>query len=376
MSSTGHHLTHAEYLAAGRFRVLDGLRAIAILLVFTAHPREAWWQALHGPTGVTLFFVLSGFLITTLLLREEARYGRVNFASFYVRRTFRIYPMFFGVFALYCVLVLVLGMQADRRDLFVENIPYILLFFPEHMNFFSPHDLIPPFNGAWSIGIEEKFYLVWPVIAFALLARFRQARIPILITVAAISLVAGLSPTLDFLSPYQHLAYGAIVAILLHRESTFTVAARLGRPPVLLAVVGTAIVLQFGTDRVLNWPVYGLHGVVLALVLAGLVTTKTRWVDWLKSRPMVFLAAISYVFYLVHNFVINGVEAVVPEHWGIAGALASAGLALALSVLVSWAIHRMYEEPLRKFGVRLSRRLEERRAARRDAPERLDSLAP
>ena len=89
-------MTHADYLTIRRFGVLDGLRAIAILLVFTAHQRGDLWPVFHGATGVTLFFVLSGYLITTLLLREEDRSGKVDFRSFYVRRTFRIYPMFLG----------------------------------------------------------------------------------------------------------------------------------------------------------------------------------------------------------------------------------------------------------------------------------------
>src|ERR1700712_1056926 len=105
-------MTHGEYLSVRRFGVLDGLRAIAILLVFTAHQRGDLFPVFHGATGVTLFFVLSGFLITTLLLREEDRFGKVNFASFYVRRTFRIYPMYVGIVVLYCVLILGLGMDA------------------------------------------------------------------------------------------------------------------------------------------------------------------------------------------------------------------------------------------------------------------------
>jgi peptidoglycan/LPS O-acetylase OafA/YrhL len=369
--------SHSDYLRVRRFQVLDGLRAIAILLVFTAHPRESWWQSFHGPTGVTLFFVLSGFLITTLLLREEERYGKVDFASFYVRRTFRIYPMFFGVFALYCILILVLGMQADRRDVFVENIPYILLFFPEHMNFFYPPDLVPPFNGAWSIGTEEKFYLVWPLLGFALLSRWKPARVPVLLAVAAISFVAGSLGPVNWLSPYQHLAFGALAAVLLHSPRTYAAAATMGRPPVLLGLAALVVMLQFGTTAVLEGPVYGLFGAVIALLLTGLVTTRSRGVNWLGSRVMVFLAAISYVFYLVHNFVINAVESVMPEGWGIAGALLSAATALVLSALVAWVIHRLYEEPLRKFGVRLSRSLEDRREARRvPAVASLDALAP
>jgi peptidoglycan/LPS O-acetylase OafA/YrhL len=370
-------MTHAEYLSIRRFGVLDGLRAIAILLVFTAHQRDGMWHALHGPTGVTLFFVLSGYLITTLLLREEDRFGKINFASFYVRRTFRIYPMFLGVIALYCVLILGLGMDAERRPLWVENLPYIV-WFPEHLPYFRTTDLYPAFSGAWSIGIEEKFYLVWPVLGFALVAKWKQARVPVLAVIAVASSMTGFVDELIFLAPYQHLAFGAIVAVLLHREHTYTAVAQLGRPRVLLAVTSVALVLQLATgiEVYIYGDLYGLHGLVIALVLAGLVTTRSPHVAWLSSGPMAFLAAISYTFYLIHGFPLNGVEMLVPEAWGLPGSLLSAAVALALSVYASWLIHRWFEEPLRQYGVRLSKRIEEKRAVRRDAPATLDRLAP
>ncbi|SOE00955.1 acyltransferase family protein [Blastococcus haudaquaticus] len=362
-------MTHAEYLLIRRFGVLDGLRAIAILLVFTAHLRGDLFAVLHGATGVTLFFVLSGYLITTLLLREEDRTGAVDFASFYVRRTFRIYPMFLGVIALYCVLILGLGMDAERRDLWVDNLPYVV-WFPEHLPYFRTTDAYPAFSGAWSIGIEEKFYLVWPVLGFLLLAAWKRARIPVLAVIAVASSVTGFSDDLVYLAPYQNLAFGAIVAVLLHRERTYAIVATLARPRNLLAVAVVAVVLQLatGTAVYIYGDLYGLHGLVIALVLAGLVTTHSRHVAWLSSRPMAFLAAISYTFYLIHGFFVNAVEMAVPEDWGRPGSLLSAALALGLAVYASWIVHRWFEEPLRLYGVALSKRMAERRAARRAAP--------
>jgi peptidoglycan/LPS O-acetylase OafA/YrhL len=369
-------MTHAEYLTTRRFGVLDGLRAIAILLVFTAHLRGDLWPVLHGATGVTLFFVLSGYLITTLLLREEARAGRVDFRAFYVRRTFRIYPLYLGVIALYCVLILGLGMEAARRGLWVENLPYIV-WFPEHLPYFRTTDVYPPFSGAWSIGIEEKFYLVWPVLGFALVAKWKRARVPVLASIAAASFVTGFFDDLVYLAPYQHLAFGAIAAVLLHRERTYAAVATLGRPPVLLAVASVALALQFttGTAVYIYGDLYGVHGLVLTLLLAGLVTTRSPGVAWLSSRPMAFLAAISYTFYLVHGFLVNGVEMIVPEEWGRPGSLLAAALALAVSIYVCWIVHRWYEEPLRKYGVHLSRRIDAARAVRPDAPAPMERVA-
>ena len=352
-------LTHTEYLGVSRFKVLDGLRAIAILLVFVSHPAYPHvWERFHGASGVTLFFVLSGFLITTLLLREETRDGRPSFTSFYIRRIFRIYPMFFAVFLFYVVLILVLGMQASRRDLFVENIPYTIFLFPEHMIFFASGDAFAPFVGAWSIGIEEKFYLVWPFLGFVLLANVRRARVPVLAALAVTFFVVGLTvPSLSYLEPYQHLAYGALVAVLLHEGRSYRWLSGLGRPPVLLAIATVVVIVQFSSDQIHPMgDLYGVSGELYTLLLAGVVTTGSTWVRWLGSRPLVFIAAISYVLYLIHNFFINAAEAVVPIEWGFAGSLLSTSAAFALAVPASYLVHRFFEEPLRKYGVTLSRR--------------------
>jgi peptidoglycan/LPS O-acetylase OafA/YrhL len=369
-------LTHAEYLGIRRFGVLDGLRALAIVLVFTAHLRGDLWPLLHGATGVTLFFVLSGYLITTLLLREEDRHGSVDFRAFYVRRTFRIYPMYLGTIAVYCVLIMGLGMDAARRSLWVENLPYIV-WFPEHLPYFRSTDAYPPFSGAWSIGIEEKFYLVWPVLGFLILARWKAARVPVLAAIAAGSFLTGFGAGLVFLAPYQHLAFGAIAAVLLHRESTYRVVAVLGRPRVLATVTAVVLLLQFatGTAVYIYEDLYGVHGAVIALLVAGLVTTRSRRVAWLSSRPMAFLAAISYTFYLIHGFFLNAVEMVVPEAWGRPGSLLCAALGFGLAVYGSWIVHRWFEEPMRRYGVALARRMEARRAVRAEVPAPREPVA-
>lgn len=366
-------LTHPDYLKSRRFSNLDGLRAVSILLVFTAHPAsEVFWPRLHGATGVTYFFVLSGFLITTLLLREESRAGAVSLRAFYVRRVFRIYPMFFAALALYCVMIFVLGMQQERRDAFIENIPYYIFFFPEHAVYFNNNNFSVPFNGAWSIGIEEKFYLVWPVLAFVLLRRWRNARLPLLCVMGSVLL--GLSFFRDVagpLIPYQHIVYGAIIAEVLHDERSYRILSCLGRTLVLLITCSAVAFFQFGTDMILpGRPLYGMFGILVAALVAGLVTTARQRIPGLASRPMVYLGAISYVMYLTHNFFINAVELVVPERFGFYGSLLSTITAFALSVAAASLIHKYFEEPLRLYGVGLAKRW------RRDASSPVNSFVP
>lgn len=365
MASPATPLTHAEFRNQRHFASLDGIRAIAIILVFLAHPTHPWWSTFHGATGVTLFFSLSGFLITTLLLREEERYGSVSFRRFYVRRLFRIYPMFFATLILYMVLILGLGFEADRRDVFVEHIPYYVFFFPEHALYFVDDGNYPPFDGAWSIGIEEKFYLVWPVLAFAVLSRRRRWRLPVLVAAATASALLAFSATYDYLGAYQHIAYGAIAAVLLHHRSTFRFVALLGRAPVLLAALLATLALQLATDEIYpSGSLYWLDGLLMTAVTVGAVLASPRLNRWLTIRPMVILGEISYVFYLLHNFALNGWERLIPASGErVMMSVVSTALAFVTAVLASYIVHRTFEEPCRRWGARLAQRIEPRRLA-------------
>src|SRR5690242_5359443 len=117
---------------------LDGLRAFAVLLVATFHvnvdPSSSLRSMLGGLIGVELFFVLSGFLITSLLIEEEASRGRVDLTAFYIRRSFRILPLYYLILAAYCVLILVLHMDPRRAE-FVHALPYYVAYLQEFPHF-------------------------------------------------------------------------------------------------------------------------------------------------------------------------------------------------------------------------------------------------
>jgi peptidoglycan/LPS O-acetylase OafA/YrhL len=183
---------HAAYQQQRYFPSLDGVRAVAVILVFIGHVSYDKFWGIFGGDGVTMFFVLSGFLITTLALREEGRDGKLSLRSFYIRRVFRIYPAYFAILALYCVLIFVVGFVPEREDDFEEQLPYYILGFPEygHFDIEGGIEQEPPFAGAWSIGIEEKFYLVWPLVGFVLLRGIFKARLAVCFAGAALFAVA------------------------------------------------------------------------------------------------------------------------------------------------------------------------------------------
>ena len=347
--------THEEFLATRRFSVLDGLRGIAILLVFTAHPRYPdFWPYFYGSAGVTIFFVLSGFLITTLLLREESKFGKIDLSGFFIRRLFRLCPMYLSIFSVYCLLILVLGLEASRRSGFELNIPYFLFLFPEHSMFFNSSGTAVPFDGAWSMGIEEKFYLVWPIIGFVFLAGFRRARPYVLCALAlGLGAISFLPIWGQLFAPYTHLVLGALVSVMLHSKRGYGLLSQAGRGPVLVTIVITALALRFGSHQ---GPLYIVYGIVIAALVAGIVTTRTSGVNFLTSRFLIYTGTLSYVLYLIHNFGLNAAEMIIPETWGLIGSLISTVLGIGVSYIAAALIHRYFEEPCRQIGVRIAKR--------------------
>ncbi|MDX6452103.1 MAG: hypothetical protein QOH16_2152 [Gaiellaceae bacterium] len=346
-------LSYDEYRELTRFPALDGLRAVAILLVFTAHPAyRHFWPRFHGSNGVTVFFVLSGFLITTLALREETRLGRLDLRSFYTRRLCRIYPLYTAVLLLYVLLIMVVGFQADRRARFVEELPYYSLGLPEHGIYFR--SVVAPFDGAWSLGIEEKFYLLWPVALAVTAAALLRWRYALLAVIGVTSIVAPYLSTLGaIVSPYVHIVFGCTAGLILNNRRSYDAVRWLGRERVLAAVVVGWGIVQFAIPgTTMGGALYAPYGAVATVLLVSLVITRAPWVKWLWSRPMVTLATLSYGLYLVHNFGLNLAEKGVPLRWGLAGSLLSTTLGLAAAFVAAWILHRTVERPFIAWGRR------------------------
>jgi peptidoglycan/LPS O-acetylase OafA/YrhL len=343
--------SHAAYLARPYFPALDGLRALSIALVVLWHAtEEKYYGWLHGFHGVTIFFVLSGFLITTLLLREEARHGSVSFRGFYLRRVFRILPLYYLVLAVYCVLILFARLQPERLESFQRALPYYTFYFsefPHYMRFRAPFDL------SWSLGIEEKFYLLWPALAFGVLAVIRSR-----LTVAAGLLVLTLllpsswGPAV-FLRPYGLILLGCVVALVMHAPDGFNALRKLGPFQVpLLAGLLLSCVLVGKPDRMEM-----LVALMSALLLvATLVQPDGAMARFFSTAPLVKVGGISYGIYLIHQLCLNAVERVVPTNWGFAGGTVLALVGGAVSIVGALILARFVEKPLIKVGRRLAAR--------------------
>jgi len=226
---------HAAYLATRHFGSLDGLRFLCISLVIWHHvPIWHGFDPLffsRGHTGVDFFFVLSGFLITTLLLREEGRDGRFSLRGFYWRRILRIVPIYF--FVVTVAAVCEIGIKGDFRNL--DILPYYFLFMA---NFIDGRN-IGFLDPTWSLAVEEQYYLIWPAL---LLLVSRRWIVPVLIGLIgwnfAIQLdlfdlvgitavaVGPLSFGMDG-PTYAPILMGSLVAIVLHAPAGFALLSRL-----------------------------------------------------------------------------------------------------------------------------------------------------
>ena len=193
---------------------LDGLRALAVLLVVTVHMHARAWHALNGHLGVILFFVLSGYLITALALREEATLGRLHLRAFFIRRSFRIFPLYYLVLALYCLLIFGLGVSPEKRQLLAWELPYFLTYLQEIPFFGAAAHPQGPFYQSWSLGIEEKFYLVWPILCFVVFRYRRNLRLPVACALIAVTAFTG-----SYIGPYAYILTGCVLALALQHKT-------------------------------------------------------------------------------------------------------------------------------------------------------------
>jgi peptidoglycan/LPS O-acetylase OafA/YrhL len=354
--ASGTH-TWSEYQSRRYFPALDGMRAISVIMVITVHVPGRFWQAFAFHQGVIVFFVISGFLITTLLLREERSKGTVSFRGFYLRRAFRILPLYYLVLAAYIGFILVLNLSPGDRTSLHAALPHYLTYTNEFANSNAP------FGQSWSLAIEEKFYLLWPALMFALLAgrpRYRIAAVTILVLGLAAVHGAGVGP--HWINGYAAILLGCLLAFLLDNPRSYERLRALGERRFVWVGVGFfAVVQAAGTWRPDSYLITAAFPLPVALLMTSLLVANPRGLAFLGSRPLVHVGKRSYGIYLVHTMVLSVLE----KAMGGAGdptvvlALALFVLGTALSLGVADVLHRLVEQPLIDQGRRLGSRKRE-----------------
>ena len=345
---------------------LEGLRALAILLVVAVHAGVPWLCG--GFVGVDVFFVLSGFLITGLLVQEVSDTGRMRFAEFYVRRLRRLLPALLTMLLVVGALASLLLAPTEQREqssaaamaaLWLSNIHFA--FAPQ--NYFAPGTETNLFLHTWSLGVEEQFYLVWPALLVWLLGRDGErgvARLKIgmfVVVVASFATCAWLSyqaPQLAFyMMPLRawQFAAGALVWLYFKVPSVTSGASWWNRRPGMLHAIGwlgLGMVALAGVLFSADIPYPGGYGLLptlgaVGVVAAGCVATRPFGVSRLLSwRPLQWIGGISYSWYLWHwpilllGRAVTGSDAPV---YRVAWVL--------LSLVLAWLSCRFIESPIR-----------------------------
>jgi peptidoglycan/LPS O-acetylase OafA/YrhL len=353
--------------AGGRIRGLDGLRAWAVLAVIAYHLAPA--SVPGGFIGVDVFFVVSGFLITTLLLRELEERGRVSLPGFWLRRARRLLPALAVVVVTSLVaarlvstdLLVGIGRQVLGAATFLTNWVEIVAG-SSYFDATQP-ELFQPF---WSLAIEEQFYVLWPLLLVLLLVVLRSWRAR-----AAAALVAALGsavlmallhepagdPTRVYYGTDTHafgLLLGVAAAFAWRGGLGVPLNRRLARwlPPAALAAL-TVLVLVLQDQGTATYR----GGLVLASLLAlaavvGCTTGESRYVRALEARPLTWVGERSYGLYLWHWPVVLVVGAIVVAAPGTAAWWWGTGLSLALTFALAAASYRWVELPVRREGFR------------------------
>jgi peptidoglycan/LPS O-acetylase OafA/YrhL len=330
-----------EHRTAGpaRYRPdIDGLRAVAVALVVAFH---AFPAAIRGGfIGVDVFFVISGFLITSLILDEQA-IGRFSIRAFYARRIRRILPalavviaatLVMGWFILFPTPYEKLGIHALAGALFFPNLMYW-----SEAGYFDVAAKLKPLLHLWSLGVEEQFYLVWPLLLVALWRLKLRMTAP-LGAIAAASLIYSaievfLNPVAAFYSPLSRLWELGLGGILAYRPIKV-------RNPEIVSLVGIALIVGTALLLTASDPFPGPIALIPAIGSGMVVVGRS---SLLSRRPLVALGLISYPLYLWHWPLLSFATL------GGADSLRLRAALIVVSIALAWTTMRFVEFPIR-FG--------------------------
>ena len=293
------------------YPALDGLRGVAILFVLLYHNFNFTDRFFFGWLGVDLFFVLSGFLITSILLntRRDPRF----FRNFYARRALRIFPLYFLILVIFLVIFPAVNFYQDNMEYYNEHQLWFWIYIQNWLlSFHTPPRTNNVLTHLWSLAVEEQFYVIWPLAIYFLRKIKWQFIFMLVFLISVITARAILwsshIPDLNYTAFYTFtrvdgIAIGSLIALMQEMDPTF-IRKNLG------AIVATLAGLNF-LFYFLNVP-YGIlpylalcgyttFAIIFGLLINEIVTGNNKFLNViLSNRPLIFLGKISYGLYVFH----------------------------------------------------------------------------
>ncbi len=340
MTGATTELNYDDYLATIHRPGFDGMRGVGFLLVITAHiPSVPLFGYLQGWSAVWIFFAMSGYLIAMLMIREEKRVGRVAFGPFLVKRFFRIVPSYWVAILIYWLACYALEPAPGDYESFMARLPYYLAFLPEY----ADKDGFSIFTHSWTVGVELKFYLLFPPIVF-LMIKNPDRRFAATAIAAALLTIEGSFNA----QSYCAILFGAMLAFALERPRGYAFVARLTRVPVvvpLALIVGLFALLRY-TEQLTAVALVATYLMAYAVVQPAAVS---RVLDW---KPLAYLGQRSYGAYLLHVLAIRLGYMVIPGDSATSGLL-TALFCLVVTVPAAELLYQAIEKPGVDYGRRL-----------------------
>ncbi len=329
----------------------DGLRAFAVLGVMFVH--LGWEPFAYGWIGVPFFFVLSGFLITGILLDNKGADARTFFSVFYARRSLRIFPLYFAYLAVVAVTCWILRLPTEGWS----------WFFVYLQNFYlgARHLELSPgmhLSHTWSLAVEEQFYMLWPLLVFITSRQWLKLLCVVLIGVGVVSRYwlahntqhvpfAPLSSNLDTL------CLGALLAIAARESRARFVTQSYGS-----LAIGLALLVAINV-----WPNNTLNAsnsqfmFVLALVFTGVVgivgcSRNGLGLEW---RPLAYIGRISYGLYIWHALGFGIISTALSSRWiPDLGWVVNDAVRIGLTFCLAAASFRYFEAPILRLKEKIS----------------------
>ncbi len=353
------------------FHTFDALRFFAFLIVFISHiPLPKLWGLdqyhIVGSVGVSFFFVLSGFLITYILLVEKLNTNTIGFKRFFGRRALRIWPLFYAMIAFAFLTPYLLGwIGLNSNDEGYQPNWLLSCLFLENYNMMLSHDFpnVSPLRVMWSLCIEEHFYIIWVF----LLKFISVKRIPLLIIVSLV--IANITrliywnigiDSMDVFSNIDYFALGALPAYyLLQAPERLKKLDHISIPIKWISVIGIGLsvfVLPEWFKPYESLIIPTIYGPLFLIVLLFTLTNRNTF--HIKDKRIVSkLGIYTYALYLLHTICINLVLKISGNlgfnPLDIKGYIIVFGVSLVLSVLVSYASYELFEKQFLKLKKRL-----------------------
>lgn len=304
----------ASALSAGsRIVGLDGLRACAVGIVLVAH--FGFYQWVPGGFGVTLFFFISGVLITRLLMAEYQRFGRINIYNFYVRRFLRLYPALLVSVIASVLLYPCFGGHVSLPDV-LAVLFYYANYYGQEIGFMHEgaphHGSFQTFGILWSLAVEEQYYLIFPLLMAWLVKDVKKAAYFFMFVIVGCLLWRMALHDMGYGyriysatdTRIDSILFGALLAVWLVRDRDGRLVGRLSHPALFVAgLIGIVFSLLYRDEWFRDTLRYSLQGVSLMPIVTG-ICFSGRYQPLLKimeSRFMIWLGALSYSLYIFHG---------------------------------------------------------------------------